>query len=280
MTARSGPGGASTRSSAPGRACDRCRGPVAHQRAPTARSAARATAASSNGTLRPPASSWPCSCPLPAITTTSPGRSAGDGARRSRPGGPRCARRRSRGRAGTPARISSMIAPGSSERGLSEVTIAPSARRAAISPHQRALAAIAIAAAAEDDDHARPRVTPRARLEHARQRVRACARSRRAPRSPVPRRRARTARRAPAAPAAPSHSAASSAPSARAAAIAQSAFSTLNRPGSEVRQDLPAALKVEPLEPRHDVGRAQLRVLAVDSDADRAGEVGRQPPVP
>ena len=38
-----------------------------------ARSASRATSTSSNGSLRPPANSCPCSWPLPAITTTSPG---------------------------------------------------------------------------------------------------------------------------------------------------------------------------------------------------------------
>ena len=37
------------------------------------RCASRATATSSNGSLRPPSNSWPCSWPLPAITTTSPG---------------------------------------------------------------------------------------------------------------------------------------------------------------------------------------------------------------
>ena len=38
----------------------------------SARSASRATSRSSNGSVTP-ATSWPCSCPLPAITTTSPG---------------------------------------------------------------------------------------------------------------------------------------------------------------------------------------------------------------
>ena len=38
------------------------------------RSASRATVTSSKGTLRPSANSWPCSCPLPAITITSPRR--------------------------------------------------------------------------------------------------------------------------------------------------------------------------------------------------------------
>ena len=36
-------------------------------------SASRATVTSSNGSLRPFSNSWPCSWPLPAITTTSPG---------------------------------------------------------------------------------------------------------------------------------------------------------------------------------------------------------------
>ena len=36
------------------------------------RSSSRATSRSSNGTLRPASNSWPCSCPLPAITTVSP----------------------------------------------------------------------------------------------------------------------------------------------------------------------------------------------------------------
>ena len=45
-----------------------------------ARSASRATATSSKGTLRPPSNSWPCSWPLPAMTTTSPGARQRDGA--------------------------------------------------------------------------------------------------------------------------------------------------------------------------------------------------------
>ena len=48
-----------------------------------------------------------------------------------------------------------MIASGSSERGLSEVTITTSARRAAISPISGPLAAVAVAAGAEDADDAR-----------------------------------------------------------------------------------------------------------------------------
>ena len=44
--------------------------------APSASSSARATSRSSNGIFRPPSNSWPCSWPLPAITTVSP--SAGE----------------------------------------------------------------------------------------------------------------------------------------------------------------------------------------------------------
>ena len=47
-----------------------------------------------------------------------------------------------------------MIASGSSERGLSEVTTARSASSAAGGAHQRALVAVAVAAAAEDADQA------------------------------------------------------------------------------------------------------------------------------
>jgi hypothetical protein len=54
-----------------GRAGDLLGGPVLHALA-TARNASRATTTSSKGSLRPPANSWPCSCPLPAMTTTSP----------------------------------------------------------------------------------------------------------------------------------------------------------------------------------------------------------------
>ena len=91
-------------------------------------SASRATTRSSNGSFSPPIS-WPCSCPLPAITTTSPG-SASPTARA-------IAARRS-GSISTfvpaPWRMSWMIASGCSLRGLSEVTTTTSARSAAILP--------------------------------------------------------------------------------------------------------------------------------------------------
>ena len=51
--------------------------------------------------------------------------------------------------------ISRMIASGSSERGLSLVTIATSASSDGDPAHERALAAVAVAAAAEDAEHAR-----------------------------------------------------------------------------------------------------------------------------
>src|SRR5581483_6075612 len=42
-----------------------------HRAAPSRRSVSRATSRSSKGKVRS-ANSWPCSCPLPAMTTTSP----------------------------------------------------------------------------------------------------------------------------------------------------------------------------------------------------------------
>ena len=53
-----------------------------------------------------------------------------------------------------------MIASGSSERGLSEVTTATSASRARDLAHQRALVAVAVAAAAEDADQPAVRASP------------------------------------------------------------------------------------------------------------------------
>ena len=83
------------------------------RRAPRAR-----PARSSNGTLRP-ASSISVSAPLPAITTTSPGRASASAVS--------IAARRSSTISSRPAATSAAIAAGSSERGLSVVTIARSA---------------------------------------------------------------------------------------------------------------------------------------------------------
>ena len=110
------------------------------------------------GARRPPIS-WPCSCPLPAITTTSPA-SASSIAR----GSPSAGRDRSPRRGRRPGARPAMIASGSSLRGLSEVTTTTSARSTRDPAHQRPLAAVAVAARAEDDDHAAP---PRARAPAA-----------------------------------------------------------------------------------------------------------------
>src|SRR6185437_14213535 len=93
-----------------------------HAPTPSAeRSASRVTVTSSNGSFLPPSNSCPCSCPLPAITTTSPAVAL--------PTARAIASRRSTSRSasGAPAITSSTIASGSSERGLSEVTITRSA---------------------------------------------------------------------------------------------------------------------------------------------------------
>ena len=138
------------------------------------RIASRATSRSSNGCFTP-AISWPCSWPLPAITTTSPG-SASSTARR-------IAERRSGSTStSTPApwRMSWMIASGSSLRGLSEVTMTTSARSTRDLAHQRPLAAVAVAARAEDDDHA-SLPERRASWSDQRRATPACASSRRRP---------------------------------------------------------------------------------------------------
>ena len=109
---------------------------------------------------------WYFSCPLPAISTTSPGcasrtarsiaASRSTTARRRRHRNrrqhlPWCIAGRSPG--GTmPRLMSSMISAGSSERGLSDVSTTRSLSRAGDRAHQRTLGAIAIAAAAEHRD--------------------------------------------------------------------------------------------------------------------------------
>src|SRR5262245_13308234 len=96
-------------------------------------SSSLATSRSSNGTFRPFSYSWPCSCPLPAITTMSPWPARPSAiaiaARRS------CSTTTSAGASSSiPVSICSMIAAGSSERGLSEVTTATSERSAPALP--------------------------------------------------------------------------------------------------------------------------------------------------
>ena len=64
-----------------GRELDQALGPAAEP----PRSSSRATSRSSKGILRPPSNSWPCSWPLPAITTVSPGCRLGERERDRRP---------------------------------------------------------------------------------------------------------------------------------------------------------------------------------------------------
>ena len=98
---------------------------------------------SSNGMTVPPIV-WPCSWPLPATASTSPGprpdSAVGDAPRAVAD----LARRR-----GRPARTAARIAAGSSLRGLSSVTMAHVGEARGRRAHQRALAAVAVAAGAE-----------------------------------------------------------------------------------------------------------------------------------
>ena len=196
------------------------------------RSSSRATSRSSKGILRPSSNSWPCSWPLPAITTVSPG--SARARRRAR------SRRAGRARTSTPppspapARTSAMIASGSSERGLSEVTIARSEPLGAGPPHLRPLVAVAVAAGAEDRDHPALGQPPGGARGRSRA-SRACGRSRRGRRSPGPRRPARSGRARAAPCARPRGRLAGSTSSAIAAAKAPSALATLKWPGSSVR---------------------------------------------
>ena len=124
----------------------------------------RITAASSNGITVSP-TIWPCSWPLPATTSTSPGRS------RSSPAAIAASRSPISVAPGQAARMAARIAAGSSPRGLSSVTIARSAPAAAACAHQRALAAVAVAAGAEHHDQPSVRVRAQ-RGEQPGQRVR------------------------------------------------------------------------------------------------------------
>ena len=113
-------------------------------------SAAATASWSLNGSIWSPMI-WPVSWPLPAISSTSPGASSRNRAR----GSPR-AGRRSRSRRARAARIAARIAAGSSLRGLSSVTMTRSALRGGDRAHQRPLAGVAVAAAAEHHDEALP----------------------------------------------------------------------------------------------------------------------------
>ena len=96
--------------------------------------------------LMSPPTIWPCSWPLPASRMMSSGPASAIAAAIA-------SRRPPISRApGAPARMSRRIAAGSSLRGLSSVTMTRSARRAATAPISGALADVAVAAGAEDDD--------------------------------------------------------------------------------------------------------------------------------
>ena len=151
-------------------------------------SAARATSTSSNGSVRSPIT-WYFSCPLPAMSTRSPGRASRTAARSPRVRStiasdgvglrPRARRRAIRSAGMTmPRLISSMICSGSSRArvvGRDDHEIAQPRRDGA---HQRPLRAIAIAAAAEDGDRAgRSRAAAPSRAGSSARRR--CARSRR-----------------------------------------------------------------------------------------------------
>ncbi len=122
----------------------------------TPRSTSRATVTSSNGSLRPLANSWPCSCPLPAITTTSPARadSIGGGDSRVSVGVVR------------DVRTGALEDLGDDRLGILRAGVVGGDEHVVGQPtsdlaHQRALASIAVAAAAEH--HPQPdRVKPRA----------------------------------------------------------------------------------------------------------------------
>ena len=126
---------------------------------PSARSSSRATSRSSNGILRPSSNSCPCSWPLPAIMTMSPGSRDAERAldRRAAVGldlerGPSRA-----GACSAPATIAAMIASrvlGARVVRGDDHVVGERGRRGA---HQRPLVAVAVAAGAEDADQRRAR---------------------------------------------------------------------------------------------------------------------------
>ena len=138
------------------------------------RSASRATRRSSNGIVRP-ASSWPCSWPLPAITTTSPASAPRQRGGSRAPVGldhPRGRSMPGQDLGDDRVRILAARVVGRDDHAVGELL----GHRA----HQRALGAIAVAAAAEDDD-AGGRASARAPCAAPSRARPACARSRPAP---------------------------------------------------------------------------------------------------
>ena len=115
--------------------------------------AAAVTSASSNGSTAPP-TYCPVSCPLPATSTTSPfpARPAARSIAAARSGSMITRARSPCGTPSTPCSISPRIASGSSERGLSLVKIGHVGQPGGGRAHQRALAPVPVAAAAEHHD--------------------------------------------------------------------------------------------------------------------------------
>ena len=118
--------------------------------AASASSSSRATSRSSKGIFRPSSNSWPCSWPLPAITTVSPGSASPERERDRRPAvgldlDPRAARADPLADLGDDRlRVLRARVVGGDHGEVGE----PVGDR----PHQRALLAVAVAAAAEDAD--------------------------------------------------------------------------------------------------------------------------------
>ena len=170
-----------------------------------------------------------------------------------------------------------MIAPGSSERGLSEVTTTWSASAAAAAPMSGRLARSRSPPAPKTHDDAARRQPARG-AQHVLERVRRVGvvdehreglalvdrlEAARAPAGPGQRRR-----RSPSSPT----------PSARAEATAQRALSTLKRPGSgDARARASPARKRRARRARAQVGRAQVGVGALEADGHRVGELRGQP---
>ena len=177
-----------------------------------------------------------------------------------------------------------MIASGSSERGLSEVTIARSASSRRDLPHQRPLAAVAIAAGAEHDDHAPAR---RARAPHGApwRASRACARSRRGRRTAAPRRSPRSGPGRPSTLATPSAIASSSRSSSSPAATAPRTFSTLKQTAQRRLDVDPAGAEPAAASRRARArsGRISASVREPERDERRAvqaAQLVREPPAP
>ena len=159
---------------------------------------------------------WPCSWPLPATTSTSPGRSPLE------PGGDRAARgRRSRARRAGGQDGGADARPGPRVRGLSSVTIAAVGQPRGDRAHQRPLAAVAVAAGAEHQRAAARPCAGAAPAAAAPARP-ACGRNRHRPRR-------RSAARRPAPSGRARRAAAAAASSASAAPVAAA------RPGGEQR---------------------------------------------